>query len=248
MDLQLWTISRLGRLTPALRREVTFYAPLLESLDFLGVEPVIFTRATSSVAVRRDGLDHPIAANVPRFNYSGETQLGLMLQPGESLQYSVANFLDNANTLIWFEEGAPKSTGPTQAPPFTSSGLWGGTLNVHIKHIIKFNRILTNAEINSVQAALAEVIQVIPPPPTPPVVSPGVFVNEVPAGSGTTFTLSNNPNLASLIVNAHGAVLKRVASAPGNLEYVASGTGNRTLTFGMSVSGTSPTQVFYVIA
>jgi len=247
MDLQLWTISRLGRLTAALRREVTFYAPLLESLDFLGVEPVVFTRATSSVAVRRDGLDHPIAANVPRFNYAGETQLGLMMQAGESLEYSVANFLDNANTLIWFEEGAAKST-PTNMNPFTSSGLWGGTLNVHIKHIIKFNRILTNAEINSVQAALAEVIQVIPPPPTPPVVSPGVFVNEVPAGAGTVFTLSNNPNLNSLIVNAHGVVLKRVASAPGVMEYTAGGTGNRTLTFGMSVSGTSPTQVFYVIA
>jgi hypothetical protein len=247
MDLQLWTISRLGRLTPALRREVTFYAPLLESLDFLGVEPVIFTRATSSVAVRRDGLDHSIAANVPRFNYAGEVNLGLMMQAGESLEYSVANFLDNINTLIWFEENAPKST-PTNTNPFTSSGLWGGTLNVHIKHIIKFKRILTNAEINSVQAALAEVIQVIPPPPTPPAVSPGVFVNEVPSGSGTTFTLSNDPNLNSLIVNAHGTVLKRVASAPGNLEYVASGTGNRTLTFGMSVSGGSPTQVFYVIA
>ena len=247
MDLQLWTTSRLGRLTPALRREVTFYAPLLESLDFLGVEPVVFTRATSSVAVRRDGLDHAIAANVPRFNYAGETQLGLMMQAGESLEYSVANFLDNINTLIWFEENAPKST-PTNMNPFTSSGLWGGTLNVHIKQIIKFKRILTNAEINSVQAALAEVVQVIPAPPTPPAVSPGVFVNEVPAGSGTVFTLSNNPNLDSLIVCAHGVVLKRVASAPGNLEYVASGTGNRTLTFGMSVSGTSPTQTFYVIA
>jgi len=247
MDLQLWTISRLGRLTPALRREVTFYAPLLESLDFLGVEPVIFTRATSSVAVRRDGLDHPIAANVPRFNYSGETNLGLMMQAGESLEYSVANFLDNANTLIWFEENAPKST-PTNTNPFTSSGLWGGTLNLHIKHVIKFNRILTNAEINSVQAALAEVIQVIPPPPTPPAVSPGVFVNEVPAGSGTTFTLSNNPNLNSLIVDAHGVTLKRVASAPGNMEFTAGGTGNRTLTFGMSVSGVAPTQAWYVIA
>jgi len=247
MDLQLWTISRLGRLTPALRREVTFYAPLLEALDFLGVEPVTFTRAGTSTATRRDGLTHAVAANVPRFEYSGETTLGLLIQSGEALQYSVANFLDNANTLIWFEENTAKST-PTNTNPFTSSGLWGGTLNVHIKHIIKFKRILTNAEINSVQAALAEVIQVIPPPPTPPAVSPGVFVNEVPSGAGTVFTLSNNPNLDSLIVNAHGVVLKRVASAPGNLEYVASGTGNRTLTFGMSVSGTSPTQVFYVIA
>jgi hypothetical protein len=247
MDLQLWTTSRLGRLTSALRREVTFYAPLLESLDFLGVEPMTFTRAGSSTATRRDGVAHYVAPNVPRFEYAGETMLGLPLQAGESLQYSVANFLDNVNTLIWFEENAAKST-PTNTNPFTSSGLWGGTLNVHIKHVIKFKRILTNAEINSVQAALAEVIQVIPAPPTPPAVSPGVFVNEVPAGSGTTFTLSNDPNLNSLIVCAHGVVLKRVASAPGNLEYVASGTGNRTLTFGMSVSGTSPTQTFYVIA
>jgi hypothetical protein len=188
-----------------------------------------------------------VGVNVPRFNYSGETQLGIALTTGEVLQYSVANVLDNSNTLIWFENAAPKST-PTNTNPFSSSGIWVGNLNNYITHITKFKRILTNAEINTVQAALAEVIQVIPPPPTPPVVSPGVFVNEVPAGSGTVFTLSNDPNLNSLIVNAHGAVLKRVASAPGNLEYVASGTGNRTLTFGMSVSGTSPTQVFYVIA
>jgi hypothetical protein len=247
MDLQLWTTSRLGRLTPALRREVTFYAPLLEALDFLGVEPVTFTRAGASTATRRDGLSHAVAANVPRFEYSGETTLGLLIQSGESLQYSVANFLDNVNTVIWFEENVAKST-PTNTNPFSSSGLWVGNLNLHIKHVIKFKRILTNAEINSVQAALAEVIQVIPAPPTPPIVSPGVFVNEVPAGAGTTFTLSNDPNLNSLIFCAHGVVLKRVASAPGNMEFTAGGTGNRTLTLGMAPSGTSPTNAFYVIA
>lgn len=248
MDLQLWTTSKLSRIRPiSLRREITFYAPLLESLDFLGIEPVIFTRASSSVAVRRDGLDHTIAANVPRFNYSGEVNLGLMLQAGESLQYSVANFLDNLNTIIWFEENAPKST-PTNMNPFGSDGSWGGNRNLHIKHICKFNRVLTNAEINLVQSTLAEVIQVIPPPPTPPVVSPGVFINEVPAGSGTVYTLSNNPNLNSLIIDAHGATLKRVASAPGNMEYTASGTGNRTITLGMAPSGTAPFQSWYVIA
>src|SRR4030095_6607087 len=220
MNLQLWTTSRLGRLTPALRRSVYFYAPLLEHLDFLGIEPCTFTRPGAAGAVRRDGMSHAVGPNVPRFDYSGETPLGLMLQTGESLQYSVANTLDDFNTVIWFEDYIAKST-PTNTNPFSSSGWWVGNLTVHIKHICKFTRILTNAEINTVQAALAEVIQVIPPPPTPPAVSPGVFVNEVPAGSGTTFTLSNNPNLNSLIVNAHGVVLKRVASAPGAMEYTA---------------------------
>jgi hypothetical protein len=247
VDLQLWTISRLGRITPAsLRREVTFYAPLLEHLDFLGIEPVTFTRASSSVAVRRDGQNYTIGPNVPRFNYSGETNLGLMLQSGEVLQYSVYNALDNANTVIWFEENGPKST-PTNTNPFNSSGQWAGNLNVHIKHICKFSRQLSNAEINSVQAALAEVVQVIPPPLPPPSFTIGLFVNEVPAGSGTVYTLSSNPDLGSLIVDAHGVTLKRVASAPGNMEFTASGTGNRTLTLGMAPSGVAPFQCWYVI-
>jgi hypothetical protein len=247
MNLQLWTTSRLGRLTSALRREVTFYAPLLEHLDFLGIEPCTFTRPGSAGAVRRDGVSHAVGPNVPRFDYAGETMLGLMLQTGETLQYSVANVLDNANTLVWFENNVAKSS-PTNGYPFNSSGQWAGNLSVHITHVCKFKRILTNAEINTVQAALAEVVQIIPPPPTPPVFSVGLFVNEVPAGSGTTFTLSSNPDLNSLIVCAHGVVLKRVASAPGAMEFTAGGTGNRTLTFGMSVSGVAPTQVFYVIA
>src|SRR4030095_11294521 len=174
MNLQLWTISRLGRIYPALRREVTFYAPLLEHLDFLGIELCTFTRPGSAGAVRRDGENHTVGPNVPRFEYAGETTVGLMLQTGETLQYSVANVLDNANTVIWFENNVAKST-PTNTNPFSSSGLWVGNLSVHITHICKFKRILTNAEINAVQAALAEVVQVIPPPPTPPAVSPGVF-------------------------------------------------------------------------
>jgi hypothetical protein len=244
---QLWTTSKLGQLSPALRRDVSFYAPLLESLDFMGVEPVTFTRPVITARLSRAGQTHFIGVDVPKFDFQGELPYGIYMVPGALLQYAVANALDNANTLIWFEELVPKST-PTQAPPFNSAGQWAGALGTHIKHICKFTRILSNAEINTVQAVLGEAVQVIPPPPPPPSVSAGVFINEVPAGSGVTFTLSNDPNINSLIVNAHGVVLKRVASAPGNIEYTLGGAGNRVITMGMAPSGTSPTQVFYVVA
>src|SRR4030095_4557445 len=179
MELQLWTISRLGRLPLSLRRDVRFYAPLLDSLDFMGIEPVTFTRASVSARVGRDGQNYAVAVNVPRFFYNGESPRGILLQTGESLQYSVVNALDDANTVIWFANDSPRST-PTTANPFSSSGLWVGGLDATINDGIKFNRILSNVEITQAQAALGEAIQVIPPPPTPPVVSPGVFVNETP--------------------------------------------------------------------
>src|SRR5262245_53550741 len=97
MDLQLWTTSRLARLTPSLRREVTFYAPLLESLDFMGIEPVTFARASTATRLGRDGLEHTVAANVPVFTFSPtvpEQALGCLIATGASLQYSNANALD----------------------------------------------------------------------------------------------------------------------------------------------------------
>jgi hypothetical protein len=249
--LQLWTIANLLKLNYALRKKITFYAPLTDNLDFMGIDGVTFLRASTSVAYRRDGFTHDVAVNIPRFQYgvggNYEIGLGCAITAGETLAYAVENVLNNSSTLIWFEDRAPKST-PTQTNPFNSSGVWVGNLGFHISHICKLDSIISDGEINAIQAALLDVPpQVIPTPPSS-VVGIGVFVSETPSGSGTTFTLSQNPNLNSLIVSWAGLFLKRVASAPAELQYTAGGVGNRTITLGSTVVAGQNINADYVTA
>lgn len=246
--LQLWTDSKISRLGYALRRDLLFYAPLLHSLDFYGIDPAVYTRAgTTSAAHRRGSVT--IAANVPPFEWDGESPLGLYLASPASLQFPPENALDDADTLIWFEDGVPMST-PTDNNPFDGSGNWAGNLDIHLKHLIKAARVLANSEINEIQTILAAVAQAIPEPPTPPVAQVGSFVTETPAHvGGAVYELSQDPDLNSLLVAAHGGLfLKRVASSPGTLEFVASGSGNRTLTLGLAPSPASNIVAQYVIA
>ena len=249
---QLWTTSKIPRLSAASQRDVTFYAPLLESLDFMGIDPVTFTRAATQGRVGRDGLIHAIAANVPRFDYTGELPVGLVMLSGQTVQFSAQNGLDNANTLVWFENTAPKST-PTNANPFSSSGIWTGTLNVAVKHVLKMNRIASSAEIAAIQLALADVAQSFPLPPTAGDLPPSTFVQETPSGVrngvNTVYTLSQNPNLDSLLLMCFGVTCERVASAPGQMQFTASGTGNKTVTMGMAPNpGGPPFFASYVTA
>ena len=253
MNLQLWTVSKLTRLPFALRRDLRFYAPLQEHLDFYGIDPVTFARTGAANATWRDGQTHSVPANNPRFEYSGELPLGLLVESGETLQYASANGLDDANTLIWFEEDSPKST-PTNSNPFSSTGIWTGNLDIHVKHVTKAIRVLSNAEIVTIQNALDDIDQAIAPPPPPPApgATPGSFFKEVPAGvrngSNVTFTLSNDPELDSLLVICFGVVLERVASAPAEMEFTAGGTGNRTLTLGLGPTTDYPFFAQYIVA
>lgn len=251
MAFQFWTTSNLGKLSFSLRRDVRFYAPLIDNLDFMGIDPVTFSRASTSTALRRDGLVHNVAANVPRFQYTAETALGLAITAGETLQFSAQNGLDDSNTLIWFEDRAPKST-PTQANPFSSAGIWTGVLNFHISHILKASRVLANSEITTIQSALLDVVQVIPPPPEPPIFGVSSFKTEVPSpapnGINVTFTLSQDPNLDAILLFYSGLSLKRVASSPGDKEYMLSGTGNRTITMGLAPDPAFPFFTHYVTA
>ena len=252
MDLQLWTASKLTRLTHSLRRDLRFYAPLQDHLDFYGVEPVTFTRAGAANATWRDGQTHSCPTNTPRFEYDGELPLGVLIASGETLQFASANQLDSASTLIWFEDDVPKST-PSNNNPFSSSGIWTGNLNVHVKHVAKANRSLSNAEIITIQTALDDIAQAIaePAPLPPPGATPGSFFQEVPAGvrngSNVTFTLSNDPDLHSLLVFAHGVCLQRVASSPDLMEFMVSGAGNRTLTLGLGPTSTAPLFSQYIV-
>ena len=238
MNLQLWTTSKLGRIPYSLRKDIYFFAPLTESLEFMGIEPVAFARAALSTRIGRDGLVHQVAANVPSFNFNVEQPRGLWMFAGETLQFSPANGLNDSNTLIWFEDEVPKYT-PQDANPIASTGHWVGRLDVVVKYLLKAKRQLTVAEIFQIQDALADVPFVPPEPPTPPAtVDVGIFVTEVPAGtrngSNVTFTLSNDPILDSVLLNCFGVTLRRVTSGPANMEYTLSGTGNRTVTMGLA--------------
>ena len=246
--LQIWSTPRLLRLDFEIRRYIRFYAPLLDSLDFFGVDPVSYTRAGTLASVLHRTGSQTIAANVPPFEYSSDMPMGIKITSGATLQFSSGNALDDASTLIWFEEGVPKST-PTNTNPFGATGIWGGNLT-RVKHIVKATRTLANSEITAIQEALEDVVQTIPVPPPPPTVAMGTFLTETPSHqSGAVYLLSQDPDLNSLLLTAHGGLtLTRVGSSPGNLEFTAGGTGNRTLTLGLAPSPTNDIQAQYVVA
>jgi hypothetical protein len=248
--INLWTIANLLKLNHTLRKKIVFYAPLLENLDFMGIDPCTFTRVPSSFRITRDGFTHTVGPHVPRFQYSPlnfEVNLGLALTTGETLRFAPENMLHTANTLIWFEDRVPKSI-PTQLPPINSNGFWLGNLDIHVSHICKANAVLSVSEINTIQAALLDVPPQVIPVPIPPVSNIGTFVSETPSGSGSVFTLSQNPNLNSLVVSWAGLFLMRVASAPAELQYTASGVGNRTITLGSTVTAGQNLNCQYVTA
>ena len=245
--LQLWTISNLQRLDYSIRQKIVFYAPLTEHLDFYGVDPIAYTHTGGSITYR--GGVRTVAANIPLFYFAGETPYGLFVNTGISLQFNAANGLNNANTLVWFESRVAKST-PTQTNPFDANGIWTGNLNTYVSHICKANAVLANSEITAIQAALLDTIQDIPAPPAPPPSPVGSFVMESPSGSkngiNKTFTLSQNPDLNTLIVAWGGLFLARVASGPAELQYSAGGTGNKTLTLGSAPASTDDVSAQYV--
>lgn len=232
---QLLTISPLQKIDWEIRRWLKFYAPLTESLDVFGLDPVIYTRA-GTLAVTQRGGARTIAANIPAFEFDGEMPLGFKITTGATLQFNEENELDDANTVIWCEESVWKST-PTNSNPISNSGHWAGNFDVHVKHLVKAKRVLANSEINIIQSALEDVIpeQVIPPPP-PPVGEVGTLITEVPTHiGGGVYTASQDVDVNSLLVFTHGGLsLMRVASNPQQLQYTF--TAPRTITPGLAPS------------
>ena len=249
--MNLWTVSKLTQLPFTLRRKLRFYAPLIESLDFMGVDPVTFARASVSSALHRDGTSHAVAAHVPRFEYDEEVPLGLLLETGESLQFNAANLLHDDNTVIWFEDAVPKST-PTNLKPFNSNGQWIGPLGVHVKHVVKANAVLTSAQINQIQAVLEDVAQaIVEPAPFIPAVGQfyiDLFPGQTRNGVNTDFTLEFQPVVDSLIIAAHGGNPERVASSPAEMEYTLTGATNQDVTMGLGPALLLPFFAQYVRA
>lgn len=249
---QIWTTSKLGALDLALQKKIYFYAPLIENLDFMGIDPVIYQRNTGSGNLGRDGLFHPIGLNVPAFNFVGDTPAGLFMEAASLLQFSADNSLNDTNTLIWFQDSSPKST-PTDTNVFASNGFYVGPSLVHVKHIAKASSILSAVEINTIQVALGDVAQVIPPPPTSGDLPPSTFVAETPSGirngSNTTFGLSQNPNPNSMILTCFGIIVELVSPGPPQeMEFTLSGVGNRTITLGLGPTTSYPFRAHYVTA
>jgi len=236
--MNLWTTTKLLSLELSLRRKIIFYAPLVVSLDYDGVDPVTYVRAGTYAAQYRGGTK-TIAANIPPFEWNTDvTPVGLWLAAPADLYYSAWNGLQDANTVIWFENGVAKST-PTNTNPFDSNGKWTGNKPIHLTHIVKADAVLANSEIVTIQTALGEPSQAITPPPVPPAapqVWSGTFITETPAGvrngSNVTFTLSQTPDLNTLLLFCFGiGALERVGATPGNMEFTISGT---TITMGLA--------------
>lgn len=153
---QIFTASLLNRITQPLRASVIFYAPLEVSLGFMGIEPCTFTRAGTSTATWRDGASHTVAVDEPRFEWSAGLPVGMLLTasaPTESLQFASANALHDSNTLFWIQEGVVKKT-PTDTNPINSSGVWIGASGSHIRRMLKFDKILTAAELVYVEGLM----------------------------------------------------------------------------------------------
>lgn len=150
-NTMILTVSKLNRFPHSLFKDIIFYGEFTHHLDYYGVGEATLARATAQNATWRDGATHSVAANKPRFEYSGSTALGLLINSAvsETLTIPVANNLHNANTLFWKENNVTFYTTVT-TNPFDNTGLWTGTDNIHISHVLKFNRVLTAVEIDIV--------------------------------------------------------------------------------------------------
>ena len=149
----------------SLRRSISFYAPLLNNLDCLGVDSPTFTRASASNALWRDGTSHAVAANIPRFEWlSATTPGGMALNTAtESLQFAPGNNLSSGNSLFWVADGTQHWSAP-ETNPFNGSGVWTGTSGIHLSHVLKFSRVLSADEKNKVQVAFGGVATQTPEP------------------------------------------------------------------------------------
>lgn len=227
---QLLTVDPiLQRIPVEIVRKIKFYAPLRESLDLWGVGSATFTRASSQSALWADGAFHTVGNNTPRFEYVNNVQRGLHLDittaPGlaEALSFSSLNNLHDGNTLFWVEEGTVKKA-PGDTTPFSSAGAWSGASGVHIKNVLKFDSLLSDAEATVVNSILG----------TAPV-DAGTWIRDYLAGtkngSNVTFKLALTPVLGSLILVHKNLFVTRVASGADVGEYSISG---QTITMGLA--------------
>jgi hypothetical protein len=150
---QVLSMSLINRLPQSLYRKLNFYGEFTHHLDHTGIGTATIVRGTAQNATWRDGAAHSVAANLPRFEYSGSTPLGLLINSAvsETFTIPIANNLNGANTLFWRENNVNKHT-TLNTNPFNGSGVWTGTNNIHVSHIMGFNAVLSADEISLVDS------------------------------------------------------------------------------------------------
>lgn len=145
-----------NKLPPYLRRKISFYAPLVDHLDYFGVSGATFVRNSTSTTTWRNGLTVNIAINVPRYHYvNSSTPWGINLNPAsETLTFPQANLLHDGGHLFWVENGVVKHA-PGDSNPINSSGVVTGSER-KLRDFLKFPNgvTLTTAEVALVTAAL----------------------------------------------------------------------------------------------
>lgn len=155
IQTQLFTVAPISKLRLVLQRDIRLYAPFFDNLDYMGIEAVTYAGTGNRNATWRDGGVRVIATGNPRFEYTGETQRGLLIKKSstelELITFNPANNIHDANYLYWVQEGVLKRA-PSDTMPFNSSGVWIGTDNVHVNRFLKFNRVLTASEDSQVKA------------------------------------------------------------------------------------------------
>lgn len=217
---QAWSVSKIERLPVSIKRKVSFYAPLIYDLGHVGVGEASFLRGSAATPIWKDEAAHSVGANVPRFEYSNGSPLGIALSSTESLSYHAGNMLD-IGTLIWFEDDVVQVAPFNNLNPFPN-GVWQGTLDVHVKDVLHFREFLSDYEIGVVIDAMADVGQ--------GAFSPNDWILESPIITGPlTRELSRTPDLSTLLLTAGGVFLRRVASNPGLMQYAIA---DNVITFG----------------
>lgn len=173
MEVQLTVSGFLAKVRDhkTLRDQVRFYAPLRASLRFAKcIGAAVFTRAGASTAVWADGAAHAVAANQPRFEWSGSRPLGIAMGADETLSFPAANALDDPNTLCWIQDSQYRST-LTHGNIFNAAGQLQFAAGSHYCEIVKWKKVLTAAEDAIVKALMAHLLLAPvavgdPPPPS----------------------------------------------------------------------------------
>ena len=228
VDVIAYTRSKLNLLPESLRRRVRFYAPLYYDTDYKGIEPITFTRTLSRNAIWRDGAQHSVSTDLPRFMWNGETPLGMFFNSitptSEVFGFAANNRLHDGGHLFWVQDLVIKRA-PSDTNPFNSSGVWTGLDKVHIRDIMKFNLlVLTTSEITIVNSVLNSSPYAVPSVPSG--TASGAWVRRRLSGeqddTNKTYNIFGTPVANSLLVFHNLLQLALASPATVSGEYSVS--------------------------
>lgn len=111
-------LSKLNAIPLHLRKNIIFYAPLRDHLNYIGVEPMAFSRNGVASVRWRDTYYRTAPINSPRFEYGLDGEpYGLLLEPAKT-NYALRSE-DFGNAGAWAKSGITVTSDDTEA--------WGPT-------------------------------------------------------------------------------------------------------------------------